>query len=248
MDKKWWVDFYDDSFFTLTGDNRSKTELKKLSSFLVKNLRLKKFSLVFDQCCGTGVISHALARKFMRTIGIDQSKDYIATARKNDLSCKFRAADAFTFVTPEKCDAAINWWTSFGFLDDDRQNIEMLLRVYESLKPGGWFAIEYSNATCDIKNAKKRIHYKKGDISFTRTYKLDKKRGMRGSTWVYRYRDGNTVKKYGETRLYTPKDVVSLLKGCGFTNFKVVADINGGRFTKNSPRFICLAQKPKLKS
>jgi hypothetical protein len=189
-----------------------------------------------------------LAKKGMRTFGIDQSKDYIAKARKTDLPCSFRVVDAFAFVSPEKCNAAINWWTSFGFLPDDRENIKMLRCAYRSLKPGGWFAIEYSNATCDIKNAKKHIHYKKGDISFSRVYKLDKKRGMRGSTWVYRYRDGKTIKKYGETRLYTPKDMVSLLQDCGFMDFKVIADINGRPLTKNSPRFICLARKPKLRS
>ena len=251
MRKKWWADFFDETFSDLTREWRNEAYLGYLADFLIEKFILKKGSLLFDQCCGTGEISHALAKKGIRVIGVDQSKKYIAKARKTKLPCTFYAGDAFTFVTPEKCDAAVNWWTSFGLVEEDSQNIKMLKRVYESLKPGGWFALEYSNADYETKHFIERTEYKKrikgGVLTSIREYKIDKARGMKTSRWTYRYPSGKTVKKYGETRLYTPKDITPMLRACGFRKIKILADIDGNKVSKDHPRFLCLAQKPPKK-
>ena len=54
-------------------------------------------------------------------------------------------ADAFEFVPDHPCAAAFNWGSSFGYADADRQNIKMLERAFESLKPGGRFILDYQN-------------------------------------------------------------------------------------------------------
>lgn len=54
--EEWWVDFYDDSFTSFSAEKRSPEELEELAGFLAKILRLKKGGLLFDQCCGEGVM------------------------------------------------------------------------------------------------------------------------------------------------------------------------------------------------
>src|SRR3989338_6904899 len=126
MQNKWWEKFFDDNFanFYLKKDEK---DLRKISKFLSKYLKLKKDDLLFDQCSGTGDVSLYLAKTIgIRAIGVEQSKDYVETgnrnARSSDLDCKFYTKNADTFVSKKKCDAAINWYTSFGYNEEDKEN------------------------------------------------------------------------------------------------------------------------------
>lgn len=245
--ENWWADFFDDSFGSLYLDRDGDSLLPQTVDFLIKALNLKAGSLLFDQCCGTGAISHAFAERDIRAVGVDQAESYIAKARQKKLPCTFVTGDAFTFLPDAPCDAAINWATSFGYMDDDVKNIEMLRRIYESLKPGGRFGFEYSNGACDLKNFKDMVEYRQalpeGELVVTRKFYINMKRGMRGSRWTYRHPDGRITERSGESRLYMPCDVTAMLRSCGFTDIEVMADVRCNPVTIDSPRFICLATK-----
>lgn len=244
----WWAEFFDDAFGGLYLDRENDKALLQTVGFLIDALNLKIGNLLFDQCCGTGAISHAFAELGIHTIGVDQAEGYIVKARQKKLPCTFFAGDAFTFVPDKPCDAAINWATSFGYMDDDTKNIEMLRRIYEGLKPGGRFGFEYSNGACDLKNFKDTVEYRQalsgGELIVTRKFYVDMERGMRGSRWIYRHPDGRITERSGESRLYMPCDIAAMLRACDFTDIEIISDIQRNPVTIDSPRFICLATKP----
>ena len=250
--KNWWASFFDDAFGKLYLDRDDDTALPETVAFLIDRLGLKPGSKLFDQCCGTGAIAHAFAAQGVHVMGVDQAENYIAkatqTAAKDGLPCQFAVGDAFTYTTPEPCDAAINWATSFGYMDDDGRNIEMLRRIFESLKPGGRFGFEYSNGACDLKNFRDKVEYRQqlpaGELYVSREFYTDMARGMRGSHWTYHHPDGSVTRSHGESRLYMPCDIAWMLRMCGFENIEIMADWHGGEVTIDSPRFICLATKP----
>ncbi|MDO8571745.1 MAG: methyltransferase domain-containing protein [bacterium] len=107
----WWETFFEGNFADFFLE-RDKKATKTITRFLIKKLSLKKGMTVFDQCCGTGGLSFALAEKGISTIGVDQSPSYIAHAKKKakrrGLNCTFHRDDAFLFISPKKCDAAVN--------------------------------------------------------------------------------------------------------------------------------------------
>src|SRR5207245_5435086 len=82
-------------------------------------------------------------------VGVDQCAPYIARARREaaatGLTVELAVRDAFEFVPRPPCAAAFNWWTSFGYLPDDRQNARMLARAFDALAPGGRFALDFFN-------------------------------------------------------------------------------------------------------
>ena len=47
--------------------------------------------------------------------------------------CRFHCADAFHFIPDEPCDAAFNWYSSFGYAGSDEQNRQMLQCAFDSL-------------------------------------------------------------------------------------------------------------------
>ena len=70
-------------------------------------------------------------------VRVDANEGYVRRARAEaaaeGVPCAFHAGDAFAFVPPEPCDGAFNWYTSFGYTEDDRRNARMLRRAFEAL-------------------------------------------------------------------------------------------------------------------
>jgi len=251
MKHKWWKNFFEKKFAVLFL-KRNKLELKETINFLIKKLRLKRGDMVFDQCSGTGDISLGLAAKGMETIGIEQSKKYMDAAAKEvsrqKLSSKFYTGDAYKFICKPKCDAAINWYTSFGYNKNDNANIQMINRVYDSLRDRGYFALDYHNAPFIFKNFKSKRVQKTTlagkTVLVTKTSKIDLPNGMLISIWQYKYHGYQSRKLYGQTRLYQPIDLKTILLKSGFVNIKFYGDLRGGRLTTDSKRCIVVAQKP----
>ena len=155
--KPWAEHFYASPHFALTEMQRN-ADLPSFSSsidFIKKSLQLSsKPAVVFDQCCGTGLYSLVLGKKLApssKVIGVDISAVQIEHAKneaaKQQLTgiCDFMIGDACTYTPKLLCDGAFNINSSFGYSDSDKTNIKMLNRVYETLKPGGRFILEYRN-------------------------------------------------------------------------------------------------------
>lgn len=252
MKQDWWEKFFENNFAELFLKRDQKT-LKRTASFLIKELHLKKNMVIFDQCCGLGYIALALVKEGMRVIGVDSSLAYIKSAKKmckkENLPCEFFQGDAFTFLPSVKCDAAINWYTSFGYTKNDKKNIEMLECVYESLKKGGYFALDYYNFPFITKNFEpvRRVQKVINGRQFETTIfsKIDLGKGTLTSDWEYKNPNGVIKKFGGATRTYLPYDFKIMLAHVGFKNIKFYGDVGGSKLTLDSQRCIVVARKPK---
>ncbi len=69
---------------------------------------------------------------------------YIKEARKRaaaeKLRVQFTEADMRIFSHPDKFDAIINLFTSFGYFEDPEEDKQVLKSMLVSLKPGGKFS------------------------------------------------------------------------------------------------------------
>lgn len=248
QEKNWCEDFFDDFFAEHHLVRTDKTELDKTVSFLEEQLRLQPGQTVFDQCCGVGSLSAALASKGCAVTGVDLIPSYVERARRAAPSCRFEAGDAHAYVTPEPCDAAINWWTSFGYTPDDEKNMEMLRCIHQSLKPGGRFALDYMNAPQRLREfgngAYARSETKKGGCTSVWESRLDRQSRMIVKTWRYRCADGKeVVRQGGGAKLYTQEDLKKMFHACGFSNLRFYGSVAGEALTDASPRCIVVAEK-----
>ncbi len=247
----WWNLFFDDYFADLLLDRDEPEKLAKEVDFIINELELLQGQTVFDQCCGTGEIACELAARNIYSVGVDQSKPYIERAKikakNNKLSCEFYHGDALEFVSPIIADAGLNWYTSFGYSDDDAINLKMLKNSYDSLKPGGRFILDYTNPAYIFQHFTEYLTLKKtlddGELTVNKLSEVDLQRGMLISTWSYVFPNGKTVSKSGESRIYFARDLSDMLKACGFKIIRLLGDISGSSLTKDSPRCIVVAQK-----
>jgi SAM-dependent methyltransferase len=249
----WWKDLYDERLAELVLA-RPDEEVAAEVSFLTNALDLGPGDRVFDQCCGIGSLSIPLARSAMAVVGIDQCGAYIRRARRDaeavgvGVACDFREADACAFVADPPCDAAFNWWTSFGYAEDDRRNALMLQRAFDSLRPGGWFVLDFQNIARVLRDFRpcmvRRGVTPEGEVLLLRESTLDLPQGVLRQVWTFVLPDGQRVVRSSALRLYLPHALADLLRGCGFVDVEFFGTLDAGPLTQDSPRCIARARRP----
>lgn len=248
----WWKAFYEETPFEFYMHRSDQAELDRTIEFLVKTLVLAPGSVVFDQCCGLGVHAIPLAKRGIEVIGVDLCSKYINTARSDadsqGLPCTFVEGDAFEFVASKPCDGAINWWTSFGYSTDDSLNRKMLERAFESLKPGGVFALEYPNMPnfFAVGNPSEVMYHavEGGEVMVTRETVIELTQGLRLQKWTFILPDGQRMVHETSLRIYMPHTITSMLVSCGFRDIKCLGNIEGDGLSFQSRRCIFVAHKP----
>src|SRR6185295_16486151 len=211
--KDWWTAFYNDALADLFLVREPK-ELEETLSFLTSRLELRAGSVVFDQCCGIGSVSIPLARRGMTVIGVDAIEPYIRRARRDAAemngACTFEAGDAGAFAPGRPCDGVFNWYSSFGYSDDDARNLEMLKRAFEALRPGGRFALDTLNVPGIFRDFKPCMTRKgqtaAGEVLLIRESVLNHRRGAIEQTWTYVMPDGARDVRKSSVRLYLAQD------------------------------------------
>jgi SAM-dependent methyltransferase len=249
----WWASFYDDNLAEMFLVRTDPAELEGTLAFLAARLDLAPGKTAFDQCCGIGGLSIPLAQRGVRLIGIDLCGPYIRRAREQaaalGLDCRFQAADAFAFVPEEPCDAAFNWYSSFGYAAEDERNRQMLRRAFAALKPGGRFALDFPNMAgvlSDFKECIVRRHPAANqEILLLRESRLNLAGGMLEQQWTYVLPGDRRVVRHSAVRFYLPHALGDLLAECGFTEIEFFGSIRGEPLALHSPRCIVLARRPR---
>ena len=147
----WWERFFDEDFAALWLHDDDPAEQRRRTEGLLRVLELGAGQWLFDQCCGVGRVAVPLVARGVNLLAVDSAAAYVdrARARCEALPPATRGSfhialgDAFTYAPTRLCDAAINWYTSFGYVHDDTRNLRMLRAAYGALQPLGRFALDY---------------------------------------------------------------------------------------------------------
>jgi trans-aconitate 2-methyltransferase len=106
---------------------------------LIELLAPKPGETVLDLGCGTGHLTHQIAERGAKAIGLDSAPPMVAQARINYPGLRFLLADAASFTLPDPVDAvfsnaALHWVRDSG---------AAVACVRKALKPGGRFIAEF---------------------------------------------------------------------------------------------------------
>ena len=238
----WWAELYDDALADVLLE---RTETDRTLGFLRRVLAIEPGDRVLDQCCGIGSLAVPLARAGFEVVGVDQAARYIErateAARAAGVDARFFTGDAFTWRPERMCNAAFNWWTSFGYAARDADNMQMLKRAAQAIVPGGRFALDFMNVPQVLRGFQPMVTIERAGIKLTRETTLDLAAGTMHKTWRYELPDGSRPERTSTLRMYMPSQLVELLRASGFDDIELYGDETGEPLTIDSPRCIAVA-------
>ena len=202
---------------------------------------------VLDAPCGHGRIANRLAGGGWRVAGLDSSHLFLDLARERaaalGVDVEYIEGDLREMQFENRFDAAINWFTSFGYFDD-AGNRRVLEGFRRALKPGGVLLLEQASRDLLVANIPPSgpavWMSERGDDLMIDKVSLDPVAG-RSHTERILVRDG-TVRRTGFSLAQpTAEQLGEMLRECGFEEVRAF-DESGEPFGIRSRRLLVLAR------
>jgi SAM-dependent methyltransferase len=230
--------FYDE---TLERGSDAQVEL------ILRLLDLPAASEVLDAPCGHGRIANRIADCGLRVAGLDSSRFFLDLARERasaaGVSVEYFEGDLRDMPFEGRFDAAINWFTSFGYFDE-AGNRRVLEGFRRALKPGGVLLLEQANRDFLLANipASGQAVWmsERGDDLMIDKVSFDALAG-RSTTERIIVRDGRVRRTRFALAQPTAAELARMLRDAGFDDVRAL-DETGEGFTQRSRRLLMLAR------
>jgi SAM-dependent methyltransferase len=142
----WFKNRFDTSFYHQLYAHRNEAEAADFIEQLLAELQPTQNSSMLDLGCGAGRHAKHLASKGFVVTGIDLSFSSIHKAIKLQTpNLQFYRRDMRTPFGHGLFDYVFNFFTSFGYFTDVKENNLVLQNIFNALKPGGSVVIDYLN-------------------------------------------------------------------------------------------------------
>ncbi len=150
--KNWFASWFDTPYYHILYKDRDYTEAQLFMDNITHYLNLPDDAKVLDLACGKGRHSVYLNRLGYDVTGADLSENSIIEAKKfeND-KLRFTVHD-MREACSEKYDAIFNLFTSFGYFENDSDNLKTLKAIKNSLTEYGFAVIDFMNVQKVIEN------------------------------------------------------------------------------------------------
>ena len=150
--KHWFASWFNTPFYHILYKNRDYKEARSFMENLTAYINLKEGSEILDLACGKGRHSHYLNSIGYDVTGIDLSEESIAFAKQfeND-TLHFEVYD-MSKPYSKQFDAVFNLFTSFGYFEDEADNLNTIKAIKDNLKPNGVGVIDFMNTDYVINN------------------------------------------------------------------------------------------------
>lgn len=257
----WWKFIFNKDYLKtyvdILTEQRTEKELSFILDFIKDRFRNKKIKIL-DLACGHGRHSLPLAKAGYFVIGIDYSDYFLKLAKKEAKklklkNIKFIKKDMRKINFKNEFDLVINMFTSFGYFENEDDNLLVLKNIYQSLKNNGYFILDLENyhrwLTWFIKNGK----WADGFLTISSIIKQSNGLEVTTKTWfdiekmrVFIKREWfeNKTKSYlGSFRLYSLNEICNYLKLLNFKIFKIYGDFDKKEFDSQSSRMIIISKK-----
>ena len=152
----WFSTWFDTSYYHILYQHRSFDEAERFIANLLNFLSPDPNSSILDLACGKGRHSYFIAQKNFKVTGVDLSVESIEWAKENYAlpNLNFDVHDMRKVYSETTFDYIFNFFTSFGYFENDDENLQVLKAIAKGLKADGTLVIDFMNAEKAIEELK----------------------------------------------------------------------------------------------
>ncbi|MCH9650770.1 MAG: methyltransferase domain-containing protein [Deltaproteobacteria bacterium] len=197
---------------------------------------------VLDLACGAGRHTEELRHRGYRALGVDLSLTLLAVGADlprvgGDMRYLPFADGTFDWI--------LNFFTAFGYFEEERENFRVLEEVVRILRPGGRFMIDFFNTEKVLKSLKP----KETAVRDGRTVEIERwfdVTARRINKRIRIHTEGQPARTFLESvRAYTSEEMTCGLHWAGLEVDGLYGSFSGEVFTADSDRLIILGHRPK---
>ena len=243
----WWRTWFGPSYLALYDQflaDRTPMEVDQLEALL----GLRPPMRILDLPAGQGRHSIELARRGYQVTGVDLSPYMLSIAQDRaqaaGVTVRFLHGDMRQPLPGEQFDLVLNLFTSFGYFEDELDDVRVAEAACAMLAPGGRVLLEVINGERVIRNFQEREWFTVGDATVLERRTLDHaSRRMTVERTVSR--DGDEEVGVHVVRLFGPVTLNALLRVAGFRSVSLYGDWDGSAVAPDSLRVLAVATKQK---
>lgn len=238
----WFRDWFGREYLALY-PHRDRAEARRAVALLHETTRPGPGARVLDLACGAGRHLVELCRVGYRSVGLDLSMPMLDAARRTAVSAALTRGDmrqlpfragAFDIVT--------SYFTSFGYFEDELDDLRVLREVRRVLDAGGWFLLDFMNAHQVVANLRKRDRRNVSGLDVVQERRLVEGDRIVEKRITIGTGDTGARKRFVErVRLYRPEELVGMLEDTGFVAGPRFGGYDRSGFSHSSPRCIVMA-------
>ncbi|NJX15099.1 class I SAM-dependent methyltransferase [Tamlana crocina] len=234
----WFTSWFDTPYYHILYKDRDATEAHAFMDTLTDYLNIPENGTILDLACGKGRHARYLNKIGYDVTGVDLSENSIAFAKKfKNHRLHFDVHD-MCLPYRKQFDAVFNLFTSFGYFEDDADNLKTIKAIKANLNERGFAVIDFMNSEYVIDHLVPEETKVVDDIEFRL------KRYVDGDYIIKDIRFGVGDKDYHfqeRVRAFTLQDFEQLFEQAGVYLLDVFGDYKLRKFSpKTSERLVMI--------
>ncbi|MBA3318935.1 MAG: methyltransferase domain-containing protein [Gemmatimonadales bacterium] len=142
---EWFEEWFGEEYLQLY-PHRDEAEADRAVRLVTRATGLQPGWRVLDVGCGAGRHARAFRSAGARCYGVDLSLTLLRIAGGVTDAPLVRADMRRLPIRPGSMDLTVSLFTSFGYFERDEEHAGALAEMAATLRPGGWFVIDFLNA------------------------------------------------------------------------------------------------------
>ena len=242
-----WDAFFSDFYLRVAaGDERQERDAQPQALGAARLASCPEGGDLLDVACGFGRHAIALAHAGYRVVGVDRSPMLLAEAHRragDGRSLQLVQADYRELpFADESFDAAINLFTSLGYLGDE-EDTRALGEIARVLRPDRRLVIDIMHRDLLVVRFSEQDWQALGGgrvLLEQRTF--DPAAGVAQTTQTLIETNGERDSRTFSLRVYAATELVAMLRAAGFAEAKCYGDLDGGPFATDT-RLVVVARR-----
>jgi ubiquinone/menaquinone biosynthesis C-methylase UbiE len=226
-----WDAFFSDFYLRVNATPKDDAAAAAQARAAAALARCPPGGALLDVACGFGRHAIPLATDGFAVTGVDRSEPLLAEARRRDAGPAWVTADYRELPFADASfDAAINLYTSIGYLGDE-EDTKVLAEVARVLRPGARLVIETMHRDLLVRSFQERGWRLLGEGRMLLEQRaFDPLTGVAQTTQTLIDTTGERESSTFATRVYSATELLAMLRAAGFEKATAHGGLDGAPF------------------